>query len=109
MPCNPQIEFKSLPLLKSSVSGVSDPRASTTVSLFEDFVPSEYRQQLSVGVLNKQNASFSLLSRQDKNIDASRLPCSMGVLMGWVTCLGTGTHTRSNSRVSFAGIIVAPK
>ncbi|KAI0249408.1 hypothetical protein BJV78DRAFT_1228260 [Lactifluus subvellereus] len=53
------IEFKSLPLTRSSVSGGSDPRTSTTVFLFEEFVPLEYRQQLFAGVQNKRTlASF---------------------------------------------------
>ncbi|KAH8995933.1 hypothetical protein EDB92DRAFT_1942827 [Lactarius akahatsu] len=43
------IEFKSLPIARSTVSGGTDPRTSTTVFLFEEFVPLEYRQQLSAG------------------------------------------------------------
>jgi hypothetical protein len=54
MCCDPQIEFKSLPLSRSTVSGGSDPRTSTTVFLFEEFVPLEYRQQLSAGVQNRR-------------------------------------------------------
>ena len=55
----PQIEFKSLPLARSTVSGGTDPRTSSTVFLFEEFVPLEYRQQLSAGVQNKRTlASF---------------------------------------------------
>ena len=39
--------MKSLPVSKpSTVSGTSDPRTSTTLILFEEFVPLEYRQQL---------------------------------------------------------------
>ncbi len=49
-----QIEFKSLPLARSTVSGGMDPRTSATVFLFEEFVPLEYRQQLSAGVQNKR-------------------------------------------------------
>jgi len=49
-----QIEFKSLPLTRSTVSGGSDPRTSSTVLLSEEFVPLEYRQQLSAGVQNKR-------------------------------------------------------
>ncbi|KAN0128116.1 hypothetical protein V8E53_014097 [Lactarius tabidus] len=43
------IEFKALPLSRSTISGGTDPRTSTTVFLFEEFVPLEYRQQLSAG------------------------------------------------------------
>ncbi|KAH9059462.1 hypothetical protein EDB83DRAFT_2387941 [Lactarius deliciosus] len=53
------IEFKSLPIARSTVSGGTDPRTSTTVFLFEEFVPLEYRQQLSAGVQSKRTlASF---------------------------------------------------
>ncbi|KAG9312759.1 hypothetical protein JVU11DRAFT_7193 [Chiua virens] len=40
------IEFKSLPLSKSPSTG-GDPRSATTIFLFEEFVPLEYRQQLA--------------------------------------------------------------
>jgi len=53
------IEFKSLPLTRSTISAGVDPRTSSTVFLFEEFVPLEYRQQLSAGVQNKRTlASF---------------------------------------------------
>jgi hypothetical protein len=55
----PQVEFKSLPMSRSTISGGTDPRTSSTVFLFEEFVPLEYRQQLSAGVQNKRTlASF---------------------------------------------------
>ncbi|KZT64696.1 hypothetical protein DAEQUDRAFT_678109 [Daedalea quercina L-15889] len=41
------VEFKSLPVTKSTVSGTADPRTSSTLFLFEEFVPFEYRQQLA--------------------------------------------------------------
>ena len=53
----PEIEFKALPLSRSTISGGTDPRTSTTVFLFEEFVPLEYRQQLSAGVQNKRTLS----------------------------------------------------
>lgn len=43
-----QIEFKSLPQQQTTTSGTSDPRTSTTLVLFEEFVPLEYREQLAV-------------------------------------------------------------
>ncbi|KAI0052824.1 hypothetical protein FA95DRAFT_1569065 [Auriscalpium vulgare] len=53
------VEFKSLPVAKGTASGGQDPRTSTTVFLFEEFVPFEYRQQLSEGVQSKGRlASF---------------------------------------------------
>jgi hypothetical protein len=39
---------------RSTVSGGTDPRTSSTVFLFEEFVPLEYRQQLSAGVQSKR-------------------------------------------------------
>jgi hypothetical protein len=56
--CNRQIEFKSLPLSKTTVSGGDDPRTSTTVFLFEEFVPLEYRQQLYAGVQNRMTLAL---------------------------------------------------
>ncbi|TFY57804.1 hypothetical protein EVJ58_g6801 [Rhodofomes roseus] len=41
------VEFKSLPVAESTVSGTADPRTSSTLFLFEEFVPLEYRQQLA--------------------------------------------------------------
>ncbi|KAI0067395.1 hypothetical protein BV25DRAFT_1819719 [Artomyces pyxidatus] len=53
------VEYKSLPVAKSTASGGQDPRISTTLFLFEEFVPLEYRQQLSAGVQSKRRlASF---------------------------------------------------
>lgn len=41
------MEFKSIPVAKgSTVSGTADPRTASSVILFEEFVPLEYRQQL---------------------------------------------------------------
>lgn len=39
---------------RSTISGGTDPRTSSTVFLFEEFVPLEYRQQLSAGVQSKR-------------------------------------------------------
>jgi hypothetical protein len=47
----PQVEFKALPMSRSTISGGTDPRTSSIVFLFEEFVPLEYRQQLSAGDL----------------------------------------------------------
>jgi hypothetical protein len=54
-----QIEFKSLPSTRWTVSGGTDPGTSFKVFLFEDFVPPEDRQQLSAGAQsNRMLASF---------------------------------------------------
>lgn len=52
-----QIEFKSLPLNKNSAPG-GDPRTATTVFLFEEFVPLEYRQQLAKDSGGKRRLPF---------------------------------------------------
>jgi hypothetical protein len=58
-----QIEFKSLPLTRSTVSGGADPRTSSSVFLFEEFVPLEYRQQLSAGVQKQWKQAATLNGR----------------------------------------------
>ncbi|TFK71413.1 hypothetical protein BDN72DRAFT_765019 [Pluteus cervinus] len=60
------IEFKSLPEDRTTVSGGSDPRTSTTLVLFEEYVPLEYRQQLA-GHGGKRNRLPSLFSPSNKN------------------------------------------
>ena len=42
-----QVEYKSLPPNTRTVAGNSDPRSGSSVILFEEFVPLEYRQQLA--------------------------------------------------------------
>ncbi|KAG6856134.1 hypothetical protein H0H87_007194 [Tephrocybe sp. NHM501043] len=42
------VEFKSLPVNRTTASGGSDPRTATTLILYEEFVPLEYRQQLAI-------------------------------------------------------------
>lgn len=52
-----QIEFKSLPLNRNSPQG-GDPRTATTIFLFEEFVPLEYRQQLAKDSGTKRRLPF---------------------------------------------------
>ena len=49
---------KSLSLTGSTVSGYTDLRTSSTLFLFEEFLPLEYRQQLSVRVQNRGTPTF---------------------------------------------------
>ncbi|KAF8063469.1 hypothetical protein FPV67DRAFT_1506721 [Lyophyllum atratum] len=61
------IEFKSLPPNRTTASGGSDPRISTTLILFEEFVPLEYRQQLAVtGSTRRRLPSFFSQSTKSK-------------------------------------------
>ena len=54
------IEFKSLPLTESTLSGGSDLRTPSTVFLFEEFRPLEYCRQLSARVQHRGMLSFFL-------------------------------------------------
>ena len=42
-----QVEFKSVPEQRTTVTGGSDPRTATSLLLFEEFVPLEYRASLA--------------------------------------------------------------
>ncbi|KAL6301886.1 hypothetical protein BKA93DRAFT_818784 [Sparassis latifolia] len=48
------VEFKSLPVTRTTTSGTADPRTSTTLILFEEFVPWEYQQQLAASGTNRR-------------------------------------------------------
>ncbi|KAF5347772.1 hypothetical protein D9756_010316 [Leucocoprinus leucothites] len=63
------VEFKSLPAAnRGTVGGGSDPRTSTSLILFEEFVPLEYRQQLAVKSTTRRRlpALFSPSKKQWK-------------------------------------------
>lgn len=62
------MEFKSLPANRNTVPGGSDPRTATTLILFEEFVPSEYRQQLAIKSTTRRRlpAIFSPSKKQWK-------------------------------------------
>ncbi|RDB21827.1 hypothetical protein Hypma_011076 [Hypsizygus marmoreus] len=60
------IEFKSLPPNRTTASGGSDPRTATTLILFEEFVPLEYRQQLAVTSSSRRRLP-SLFSQSSKS------------------------------------------
>ncbi|KAH7886807.1 hypothetical protein F5I97DRAFT_1870488 [Phlebopus sp. FC_14] len=64
------IEFKSLPINKTTAPQGIDPRTGTTVVLFEEFVPLEYRQQLAKESGTKRRLPFlfspSIKSKQWK-------------------------------------------
>ncbi|TFK46303.1 hypothetical protein OE88DRAFT_1667926 [Heliocybe sulcata] len=58
------VEFKSLPISRSNtVSGTNDPRTSTTLILFEEFVPWEYRRQLGSSGRKRLPSLFSPSSK----------------------------------------------
>ncbi|EPQ53330.1 hypothetical protein GLOTRDRAFT_117311 [Gloeophyllum trabeum ATCC 11539] len=58
------VEFKSLPVSRTNtVSGTGDPRTSTTLLLFEEFVPWEYRKQLGSSGRRRLPSLFSPVSK----------------------------------------------
>jgi hypothetical protein len=62
-----QIEFKSLPeSAPTAVSPGHDPRTSTTLIVFEEFVPLEYRQQLAESRGTKSRLPFFLSPPKSK-------------------------------------------
>ncbi|KAF4622115.1 hypothetical protein D9613_009300 [Agrocybe pediades] len=48
------VEYKSLPASRTTASGGTDPRTATTLILFEEFVPLEYREQLAIKSSNRR-------------------------------------------------------
>ncbi|KAJ3494973.1 hypothetical protein NLJ89_g10702 [Agrocybe chaxingu] len=59
------VEYKSLPPNRTTVSGSGDPRTSTTLLLFEEFVPLEYREALAVKSSSRRRLP-SLFSSQNR-------------------------------------------
>ncbi|KZT20496.1 hypothetical protein NEOLEDRAFT_1182461 [Neolentinus lepideus HHB14362 ss-1] len=58
------VEFKSLPISRTNtVSGTNDPRTSSTLILFEEFVPWEYRKQLGSSGRRRLPSLFSASSK----------------------------------------------
>ena len=64
------VEYKSLPVSGRSTTSnaASDPRTSSTVFLFEEFVPLEYRKSLSAGQTNKRRLPAFFFGTSSKAI-----------------------------------------
>ncbi|KAF8621948.1 hypothetical protein AX15_007381 [Amanita polypyramis BW_CC] len=60
------VEFKATPPSTSTVSGGSDPRTSTSLVLFEEFVPLEYRQKLAQSSSTRRKLPSLFLSPKSK-------------------------------------------
>ncbi|KAI8976357.1 hypothetical protein BD414DRAFT_423305 [Trametes punicea] len=95
------VEFKSLPLTRTNtVSGTADPRTSTTLILFEEFVPAEYRQQLAAsGASRRRLPSFlsgTMKSKQWK-------PAT--TLNGRPYVVGHVPHSPNYREVEFEGLL----
>ncbi|KAL1942286.1 hypothetical protein VTO73DRAFT_6350 [Trametes versicolor] len=95
------IEFKSLPVTRTNtVSGAGDPRASTTLVLFEEFVPAEYRQQLASSGANRRRLP-SLFSASTKSKQWKPAP----TLNGRPYVVGHVPHSPNYREVEFEGLL----
>ncbi|KAI0357161.1 hypothetical protein OH77DRAFT_1451388 [Trametes cingulata] len=95
------IEFKSLPISRTTtVSGSGDPRTSTTLILFEEFVPAEYRQQLAASGANRRRLP-SLFSGTTKSKQWKPAP----TLNGRPYVVGHVPHSPSYREVEFEGLL----
>ncbi|CCM00227.1 uncharacterized protein FIBRA_02255 [Fibroporia radiculosa] len=95
------IEFKSLPVSKTNtVSGTTDPRTSTTLVLFEEFVPLEYRQQLATSGTRRRRLP-SLFGTSSKSKQWKQAP----TLNGRPYVVGHVPISPSYREVEFEGLL----
>ena len=94
------MEYKSLPPFRSTASGGSDPRVSTTLILFEEFVPLEYRQQLAVKSSSRRRLP-SLFSASSKSKQWKQAP----TLNGRPYVVGHVPRSPSYREVEFEGLL----
>ncbi|TFK38371.1 hypothetical protein BDQ12DRAFT_683547 [Crucibulum laeve] len=94
------VEYKSLPPSRSTASGGSDPRTSTTLVLFEEFVPLEYRQQLAVTSSSRRRLP-SLFSTSNK----SKQWKQAATLNGRPYVVGHVPRSPSYREVEFEGLL----
>lgn len=101
------IEFKSLPISASISSPFpmagsgTDPRTSTTLVLFEEFVPLEYRQQLAKDSGGKRRLPFLFMSPTSK----SRPWKPAATLNGRPYVVGHVPKSPSYREVEFEGLL----
>ncbi|CDO71773.1 hypothetical protein BN946_scf184923.g3 [Trametes cinnabarina] len=95
------VEFKSLPVARTNtVSGTGDPRTSTSLILFEEFVPAEYRQQLAASGTQRRRLP-SLFSGTTK----SKQWKPATTLNGRPYVVGHVPHSPSYREVEFEGLL----
>ncbi|KAH7910413.1 hypothetical protein BJ138DRAFT_1152931 [Hygrophoropsis aurantiaca] len=96
------IEFKSLPIAKTSVLPPlgTDPRTSSALVLFEEFVPLEYRQQLAKDSGSKRRLPF-LFSPSGKSKQWKPAP----TLNGRPYVVGHVPRSPSYREVEFEGLL----
>ncbi|KAI6111844.1 hypothetical protein EDD16DRAFT_1710186 [Pisolithus croceorrhizus] len=56
--CRHEVEFKALPANETSVRPGVDPRTATTVVLFEEFIPAEYKENLMKDTATRSQSPF---------------------------------------------------
>lgn len=101
------IEFKSLPISASisspfpTAGSGTDPRTSTTLVLFEEFVPLEYRQQLAKDSVGKRKLPFLFMSPNSK----SRPWKPAATLNGRPYVVGHVPKSPSYREVEFEGLL----
>ena len=94
------MEFKSLPLTRSTVSGTADPRTANTLILFEEFVPYEYRQQLaSAGQTRRRLPSLFSSGTKSKQWKPA------ATLNGRPYVVGAVPHSPSFRELEFEGLL----
>ena len=89
-----------MPVAKTTVSGTSDPRTSTTLILFEEFVPLEYRQQLQVSGTGRRRRLPSLFGTSSRK---QWKPAP--TLNGRPYVVGHVPHSPSYREVEFEGLL----
>ncbi|KAG6841180.1 hypothetical protein C0991_001106 [Blastosporella zonata] len=94
------VEFKSLPVNRTTASGGSDPRTATTLILFEEFVPLEYRQQLAIPPSTRRRLPL-LFSPSSK----SKAWKQAATLNGRPYVVGHVPHSPSYREVEFEGLL----
>ncbi|OSD02337.1 hypothetical protein PYCCODRAFT_1425435 [Trametes coccinea BRFM310] len=95
------VEFKSLPMSRTNtVSGTGDPRTSTSLILFEEFVPAEYRQQLAASGTQRRRLP-SLFSGTTKSKQWKPAP----TLNGRPYVIGHVPHSPSYREAEFEGLL----
>ncbi|EIN04164.1 hypothetical protein PUNSTDRAFT_138889 [Punctularia strigosozonata HHB-11173 SS5] len=101
------VEFKSLPVSRTTVSGTGDPRTSTSLFLFEEFVPAEYRAQLASFSSPKRRRLPSLFTITKSSSGASRQWKPATTLNGRPYAPGSGQVPQSPSlrEVEFEGLL----
>ncbi|KIM44224.1 hypothetical protein M413DRAFT_17962 [Hebeloma cylindrosporum] len=95
------VEYKSLPPSRTTAAGGTDPRTSSTLILFEEFVPLEYREQLAVKSSSRRRLP-SLFSAGGK-----KQWKQAATLNGRPYVVGLVPHSPSYREVEFEGMLHA--